>query len=119
MVENPFTGVLEAGTARVCCTDGISLSYTALLRTQKSTGFESQSQSPSKLRKYLAKRSTVETLHQPQCHCVVLSFLHRFTSLQRGSLSLCYSAIVFVGTKDLKKDLLQVRAQVQVQQKWT
>jgi len=34
------TGALEAGTANLCHTAGISLSYVALLRTQKSTGFD-------------------------------------------------------------------------------
>ena len=44
------TCALEAGMANVRRTAGISLSYVALLRTQKSTG--SESQSPSRKRKH-------------------------------------------------------------------
>jgi len=53
------TGALEAEMANVWRTAGISLSYVALLRTQKSTG--SESQSPSIARKYLAKSPATET----------------------------------------------------------
>ena len=54
------TGALEARMANVRRTaSGISLSYVALLRTQKSTG--SESQSPSIAHKYLAKSSATET----------------------------------------------------------
>ena len=54
-----FTGALRTGMANVRRTAGISLSYVALLRTQKSTG--SESQSPSIARKYLAKSSATKT----------------------------------------------------------
>ena len=81
------TGALKAGMANVRRTAGISLSYVALLRTQKSTG--SESQSPSIARKYLAKSSATETSVDLQDHSEVV----------------CYSAIDLVGTKDLKKGL--------------
>jgi len=71
--------------ANVRRTAGISLSYVALLRTQKSTG--SESQSPSTARKYLAESSATETSVDLQGHSEVV----------------CYSAIDLVGTKDLKK----------------
>jgi len=52
---------------------------------------------------HLAKSSTIEASVPVSLRCSVV--LYRFTSLQRCCLSFCY-AIVFVGTKDLKKDLL-------------
>jgi len=86
-----FTGALEAGTARVCCTDGISLSYTALLRTQKSTGFESQSPSvPSHVSIWL-KGPMLKHYISPSVTAVFCRF---YTDLQACNEVVCHYVIV-------------------------
>jgi len=103
------TGALEAGMANVRRTAGISLSYVALLRTQKSTS--SESQSPSVARKYLAKSLATETSVAVSLWCSMVcmqfannfylfgggSFLHRFTRPQRSSLLQCYRSCKYKG----------------------
>ena len=87
------TGALEARMANVWHTAGISLSYLALLRTQKSTGSESQSPSISLHVSIWLKARPLK--HQSQCHCHKWRIGVVFTPIY----------IDLVGTKDLKKGL--------------